>query len=349
MNQDKKTRYNFLDWLRFIGVSLIVYDHLGPLRNSDWFVSRIIETVVNAPLGIIQYFGAFGVCLFFIISGFCLTASATTGWEFLYKKTVRIVVTLFISTILFYCVNIIVTVIAGQTYWSQFVLLEWLESSVLLCYALGKDSVINGATWYLFPLMGVYFLSSVFYGVLKRNPVCFAALLDIIFAGICLLAEWNKFQIIHMQWLVFMLVPVFGILIRSLYDKRISVFGFLTMFSVNYIVLLKTIMIFRYDYYIKQPYLISLAYAILIFGIFLLLENQIVIPKIVKFVSDISFSLYLLHMPFGGLIMTTLGKTFNFTTSFLVSVSVIGVLAWFHNMWIEKKLITGLLRKKTKV
>lgn len=342
MNQENKKRFKFLDWLRCIGVCLIVYDHLGPLRNSEWWLSRMIENLVNIPLGIIQYFGAFGVCLFFIISGFCLTASASTRWKFIYKKIIRIVGTLLVATALFYCFNKAVSLLVGQTYWDQFTLHDWIGDSLLACYLFGRDSVINGATWYLFPLMGVYFIVALFYRLLNKNPAYLAGILDAIFIGLWMLGRFKGIRIIQMQWLIFMLVPVFGILIHSIYDKRISASIFLVAFITNYIVFLKCIVIFREDYYFTQPYMISLAYAVLIFAIGLLLEDKLILPRVIKFVSDISFSIYLLHMPLGGLIMTGLGKYCGFTVCFVIAVTIVGMLAWGYHELIEKRVIGKL-------
>lgn len=339
MGQKSKKKFLFLDWLRCIGVCLIVYDHLGPLRNSEWWLSGLIENLVNTPLGIIQYFGAFGVCLFFVISGFCLTSSAASAWKFIYKKIVRIVINLLVSTILFYCFNKVVSLLIGQTYWEQFSPQDWIGDAFLACYLFGRDSVINGATWYLFPLMGVYFMAALLYQLLRKNPVYLAGALDAVFIGLWILVRYKGIQIIQMQWLIFMLVPVFGILLRSLYDARISVLMFLTAFIFNYFVFLKCIVMFRVDYYSNQPYLISLVYAVLIFGIFLLLEDKLIVPKTVKYISDISFSLYLFHMPFGGLIMTVLGKYFGFTACFVITVTIVGMLAWGYHEWIEKRVI----------
>lgn len=335
-------KYKFLDWLRCIGVCLIVYDHLGPLRNPEWFVASQVNSLINAPLGIIQYFGALGVCLFFIISGFCLTTSATAGWQFIYNKVIRILVPLFLSTFLFFCFNKMVSWTIGVTFWDQFSLYEWLTSSTLFCYVLGQDSVINGSTWYLFPLVLLYVLWGLFYRIAKKNPFYFACILNVLFIVVGLVTKSGYYKGNAMQWLVFTMVPVFGILIRAVYNRRISVPVFLSAFAVSYLVFLKNIMIFRPYYYTEEPYLISFVYAILIFGLFLLLEERIIIPKFVSFISNISFSLYLIHMTMGGFLMSVLNANLGFTISFVLTVIIITVLARYHYEWIEKKAVTIL-------
>ena len=344
-----RERFQFLDWLRCIGVLLIVYDHLGPLRNSEWFVSGILEKIINKPLGIVQYFGAFGVCLFFIISGFCLTANADTGKQFVYNKVVRILVTLSVATLMFWIFNKIISILAGQTYWDQFAFKEWGESATLLCYIFGRDSAINGAIWYLFPLMAVFLIVGIFYKIIKKNMVYLVGILDLGFILVIAVTKHKGYYIVQMQWLIFMLVPLFGVLIRSIWESRISFKLFLAAFVMNYIIFLKSILVFRPEYYLEQPYLISLVYALLFFSIFLLTENKIAVPQIVKFISNISFSLYLLHMTFGSLIITGLENKYGFTISFTVTLACVVALSRFFNKEIEQNVIMKLkIRSKKK-
>lgn len=62
-----------VDYLRAIALCMILYDHLGGLFNPGWIVKRYVDFFFAVPLNIIQDFGAFGVSLFFLISGFLFT------------------------------------------------------------------------------------------------------------------------------------------------------------------------------------------------------------------------------------------------------------------------------------
>lgn len=340
--EQKRATYKFLYILRFIGVSLIVYDHLGALRNPDWIVARVLEYWLNKPLGLIQSFGAFAVCLFLVISGFCLTTTSKNGLTFIYNKVVKIIGTLFLSTVLFYIFNILFSHLTAKTYWDQFSVIDWLKSGTLLCYVQGKESAINGAIWYLFPLMFLYLFFGLLYGIIKKHVIYLPILIDIFFILLIILNSVGVKFLPVMQWLVFALIPIFGYLIRSVYEKKISFKVFLVTFFINYMVLVESIITFRGEYYMNQPYLISMIFALSLFGIFLAFEEKIVLPRFVKFISDISFSIYLLHMTFGSLFMTGLVGRLGFTLSFIVSVCLVVLLSWGQFYWIEKRVITKL-------
>lgn len=331
-------RYKFITWLRLAAACMIVYDHIGPLRNSNWWFAIKITELVNEPLSIIQHFGAMGVCLFFIISGFLLSPNVDSGGVFAAKKYIRILLTLAASILLFWAFNNIVAVFMGNTYWSQFSKREWLETATLLCFLEGKDSVINGAIWYLFPLLFVYTVFGFAYRLMKKNTVFFAVIMDLIFGIILIVARVTGYSDVRMQWLIFALIPVFGVLIRNIYEKRISIYLFGGLMCINYLLFLKSIVIFRGYYYTEEPYMVSLMYALLLFGIFLLLEKQLCLPKYAEFLAGISYSVYLTHMTFGSLLMSALESRFPFTIAFVVVCAVLVGLGWANNRFIEARV-----------
>lgn len=75
------SRFPALDGLRGLAVLMVVYDHLFAVageRMAGHAFTPVpwVREWISGPLGIIQDFGWFGVCLFFLISGFVITHSA---------------------------------------------------------------------------------------------------------------------------------------------------------------------------------------------------------------------------------------------------------------------------------
>ena len=71
-----RSTLNSINYLRVLAVMMILYDHIGGLRNPEWIVKRGIDYFVTVPLNIIQDFGALGVSIFFLISGLLFTYNA---------------------------------------------------------------------------------------------------------------------------------------------------------------------------------------------------------------------------------------------------------------------------------
>ncbi|WP_158805825.1 acyltransferase [Acidisoma sp. L85] len=96
MNQSVSQRFIFLDYLRAIAAWAVVWDHiLAGWRSEHGTRPRFVAAVdayVLTPLGVIQHGGWLAVCLFFLISGFVIThVAAREGVaEFLVKRFFRI-------------------------------------------------------------------------------------------------------------------------------------------------------------------------------------------------------------------------------------------------------------------
>lgn len=329
-----------------IAMFMIVYDHLCALRNPDYVITEMMDGIVNRPLVLVQSFGALGVSIFFIISGFLLSAASDDGAVYLYRKFVRIWLPLITTLGLFYLFNRCVSLIGGETYWDQFLLSDWIDCPFLVCYLKGTDTFINGAIWYLFPLLTLYMLYALLLKIVKKNNLMFVIAVDTIFIVLIVGKHMGLSPIKQMQWLVFLLIPMFGMIIRALYDKKVSINTFMLLMLIQYIMLVAGIQNFRGEYYTDQPYINSCIYALMIVGIGLLSEQYLSLPRIVSWMSEISYDVYLMHMTFGALIMTILEYLkFNFTISLLMGILGSFAVAWLHYEKVERHISKMLLRK----
>lgn len=70
---------NALDWLRCGALALIIYDHLVGFRMPEWTPVVWMDHIFMKPLELIQYGGALGVSIFFVISGYLLALGVDSG------------------------------------------------------------------------------------------------------------------------------------------------------------------------------------------------------------------------------------------------------------------------------
>jgi peptidoglycan/LPS O-acetylase OafA/YrhL len=94
--REKTPRYAWLDLLRATAVLIVMWDHfvgeyLGN-TGQTWLPDRIVNAAIFHPLYITQFGGFFGVCLFFLISGYIITRVSMneTASMFAIRRVLRI-------------------------------------------------------------------------------------------------------------------------------------------------------------------------------------------------------------------------------------------------------------------
>lgn len=342
--------FPFLTLLRAAAIAMIVWDHLGPFRNPQWLPGRLVENMINRPLGIIQSFGALGVILFFLSSGFLLAHGGGRGSRFTYaaKRVLKIYPPLLLSFASFFVVQRLLSFITGTpNYWSQFTPRQWLFGGTLLNYLFGEPDVINGTTWYLFPTLLFYFLGFLFYSWLHEKPrtavFAFEAVLAACYGAFTALnLPLALGEVARMSW--YLVFPVFGMLLYYLWSGQMGLPSFLLLGSVNYLLMIKGISMFNPDYYESLPYAVSFAYAFLLFSIALLLNDRIKSFRAVGYLAKISYSVYVTHMTYGSLLLTLLAPRLGFTVSFILTVLSAFVIAAVHYQAAEKPVSRFLRR-----
>lgn len=93
---------NALDWLRCGALALIIYDHLVGFRMPEWTPVVWMDHIFMKPLELIQYGGALGVSIFFVISGYLLALGVDSG-KYTLNKLPKKILQLYIPMIMSYC------------------------------------------------------------------------------------------------------------------------------------------------------------------------------------------------------------------------------------------------------
>lgn len=344
----KKKRYNSLAWLRVIATIMIVYDHLAGMRNPEWVVNRIVNSIICRPLNVVQSFGALGVSLFYIISGFLLMSS-NANQEKEGKIAVLKIGKIYLSSLLAFAGFGLCIWIVGHfvdTYWSQYSIEDWLLSASLIGYFKGTGDVINGTTWFMIPLFLFYALGVWLRKGMGKNYTrsflhveCFCAFLLL---GMILGKRLCHVEIAVLSYFPFVFIPLTGVLFYGIYMQEVSLWRGVAFFGGNYVLLVIAIRELNYGYYEENPYLISYIYACSLFLLFLIGENHFKSNRILDIANRLGLPIYLLHMTWGSLCMTFFEKRISFGISLLLSVFVVAGLASVHERFVDRKLVHWL-------
>jgi peptidoglycan/LPS O-acetylase OafA/YrhL len=296
-------RYVFLDYLRAVAAWLVVWDHLASFPRdhglafapADWVRRNVAE-----PLGIIQDFGWFGVALFFLISGFIISdrARVESAVTFVVRRVLRIYPMLAVALAL----SILLIVGVARTH-----LHDVLLNLTLLNYLVVPQVALVGVAWTLIIEVVFYALTAVTQ-VAKGSPHRIAFNLAIV-----ALVIWKRGAFGPSFGLFATAVAYLPILIMGqtiywwLAKGRLSAaWGFAYMLAAGGVFLWGLRAILPAFLPVTNSYLISLAYAVLLFVA--LLHVKLPERRVVRFLADTSYSVYLMHGIVGPALLAVLVK-----------------------------------------
>ena len=345
-------KINSISWLRCFAIIMIVYDHIIAMRNPNWVVNKIINGMLCEPLNIIQNFGAFGVSLFLLISGFLMiitNENCDKCGKKIFKKILKIYLSLIFAFLGFAVVQFIVNVFV-PTYWKQFSAKDWIYSATLIGYFNGRGDVINGTTWFLIPLFVFYVLSIVILkGIRKkgfgRTIILTESIMCFLFVGLCYLQHKIGYILI-VQYFPFVFIPLTGVIIAGVYKSQLKMSYAFGAFICNYILFVLTIYKMNMQYYAESPYIVSYIYALALFIICLLTEKYFKKNLIINFCDRIGLPIYLLHMTWGGFLMSCLENILPYIVAVVLSIMIIILLSIFHCKFIDEFLVYKLIEKQ---
>ncbi|WP_150549387.1 acyltransferase family protein [Pseudomonas marincola] len=344
---NKSEVFNFLSLLRGVAVSFVIWAHLGGWWLSSKGYSSFLqdgwEGIFVKPLHLFQNGGHLGVLIFFLVSGYIIThvSLRETALEFSIKRIFRIfpalAVALLITYIIsYFCKRFGISYPLGlgdhdvSSYISSFFLINYLNGAV----------AVNGVTWTLLIEVIFYALTAVLMTMTRNNPtgatyffialVSFSIMLAGVVPGLKLLSFYSVY-------ILFLLVG------RSYYLGSSGVIS--TKESASLIVTCLFLYIAFYEYIYPGSLFTnpSPAYPviysdILAMIIFMFAANTCrSIGRAGIFVADSSYSLYLLHLPVGGLSLVFLDAAgFGFEVSFVVSLLICFVASYMMLVLVER-------------
>jgi peptidoglycan/LPS O-acetylase OafA/YrhL len=300
--QENDGRYVFLDYLRALAAWLVVWDHLANSLLHDhgrlFHPAEILRNNFLTPLGIIQDFGWFGVAVFFLISGFIISdrARVETVRKFVVRRVLRIYPMLAVAVALasiFLATKDQVTV--------QNVLLNL----TLANYLMVPQVVLVGVAWTLI-IEVIFYVMTAATQFAKDSPHRIALNLAFIALVIWKARAFGPQFFLFAAAVSYLPVLTMG---QTVYwwlaRRRLSAPWGIAYLLAGYVVFLLGMRSMQPGFLAPDnSYLISLGYALLLF--IALMHMRLPERRIVRFLSDTSYSMYLMHGIIGWMVLRAL-------------------------------------------
>lgn len=295
--------------------SIILLRGIAALGVCFIHIQILTGIKANALVNYILANGQQGVVIFFVISGFILPYSLYKKqyrlkdfFNFLLKRVIRI------DPPYWCCILLFILVIPVPV-------IKFTDIILQVSYLV---PFIKSAHWYsdIFWTLAVefqyYILLGLFYPVLMRLPVYWSILIVVVSAILCIGFNYR------------------GIIIANIYQFT---FGFIAFLAYTKLIEQKRFYFIFILYTILIIFDKSITSALVPAGavLFIMLYNSDYKMPVLHFIGDISYSLYLIHIPVSIMLIRYFGKYFDsemivFTLCLLASV----VFAYIFNKFIEK-------------
>lgn len=297
----------FIHILRGLAPIIVLWTHVPGLwlleRNEVWSFFQFYKIIILAPLQISDGGGQLGVVIFFLISGYIISAVAQkeTRTEFLVKRVLRLFPTLFIcSAISFILVTISNAYDLGPIYSTDAVALtDFIKSAFMLSWFTESPRALSVA-WSLMPEIIFYVIVSLLINFMRNFPV--RSTLGML--GIYALLTFPMREVPYLSYFGYFTVylPIFfvGRILYLEQQKKISGQQAIALFVISASIFVSVYNgrfpgeLFRTDSGRIWNYVLGI-------GIFygLMISGIRSCPRPISFFADISYALYLVHLPVG--------------------------------------------------
>lgn len=329
--QNQQKFFYFIENLRGLSTLIVIYTHLcawwSSANHKVSYLKNFVDKIFCIPLHLSGDLGYFAVLIFFLISGFIITHTMQNEnrHTFFRKRFFRIVPTLFISLLIMYIINklssyFLYPVSLGNV--SSNSIKDYLLTFFLVDRLVGSPELLV-VTWTLLVEVIFYILCFIFLPINKNSPnkATFCIILSV--CCITTLSPHNSFTnalAYYANYVLFVLLGrVIYLAIHNIVSHKQALIqgAVISFLFINYHEYIYPGRIFTSpDYFIY-----SLIFAFVIFLLFCLYSNKRF--KFLKLVAKHSYTLYLIHIPVGSLILYLLNLLpISFDVCFILTTIV---------------------------
>lgn len=348
---NESNKIAFVQILRGISALLVVWAHLSGywlyLDQSSSPLQDFWRNWVTGPFHLFENGGHLGVLLFFLISGFIIShaSRSETRLSFVLKRILRIFPALIFATILTFAIVASIKILGlpllGLTDAGP---LQWLESAFLLDGFIHPQLLLS-VTWTLPIEIAFYALVGILLHTQKSLPLQTTLLFSgvwVVLALFSLNASTDWKQLAFSQTIYYLGWLIVGRVAYLAYEKEVGVLDAL-LISTGLLTLFCAFMEYQSPGYLLEPGgwagfppVFTYGLSVLIF-LSMLRANPSHVPKAFDFLGNISYSLYLVHLPVGFFVLSVgnaVGMDIVLSTFLAIIISIL--VSFLSYRWIER-------------
>jgi peptidoglycan/LPS O-acetylase OafA/YrhL len=299
----------FIHLLRGLAPVLVMWCHFGGL----WTMANGIhypawDAYLNAvanPLHIYQGGGHLGVAVFFLISGFIIShvAQHETRLEFAVKRLFRLIPPLAFAILLMYMAAQASLVLGLPPMLTNTAasIRDYIISATLLNYLIDQKPLALSLAWSLYAEVIFYCIVAALIPMLKNRPVASVWIMIGVYVALLLPMAYSPELHYLGHFSVYLPMFIVGRIFYLDHTKAIETKQVWTLVATS-------ALLFCLLYSSRFPGLLFggveaptiVTYLIALVAFFSLMQAQIrSLPKPIMFLADISYALYLVHVPVG--------------------------------------------------
>jgi len=336
----------YVEYLRALAVVCVVWCHFVSAQliheNRTWKPLELVERYVTDPLAIIQQFGFFGVAVFFLVSGFIVSHVAVdeSAAQFAIRRVFRIFPMLIVTTLLVYPFLWIENAMHGISRAPVPSIPDSLFGMSLLNYPFRPSVTVIAVAWTLAVEVAFYGLMFLVHPLQRRNGALAT------WAMLAVVAYVVDRSTVHTGAIaalggIFVFVPLvlLGRAIWLRWSSRISVGHFALLSIASWCVFVWAVDRRQPDSFDPgNSYGVSMGLAYGVFVVALLLEPTIRRRWYVTWVSERSYSIYLLHLYTGVLVLDALSGHAPYTLALVLALLATIVASEFTYRFVERPM-----------